>query len=179
MATNDNSREQFRTELEFASAPTRETLRLNYEGAIKFAEAGIKSSFALNGGGLIALPAFIALFKIDPKFASVWIIAAGTMFIVGLISAAVTSFLGYLSAMAGVHSLENRSAATMAKYAAIFKQLQATQPVNLLELEGHIDTLMRRSVRLRKCAVAAGTTSLIAFLGGAVISYWVLILFRP
>ena len=178
MATNDNSREQFRTELEFASAPTRETLRLNYEGAIKFAEAGIKSSFALNGGGLIALPAFIALFKIDPKFASVWIIAAGTMFIVGLISAAVTSFLGYLSAMAGVHGLENRSTATMAKYAAIFKQLQAT-PVNLPELEGHIDTLMRRSVRLRKCAVAAGTTSMIAFIGGAIISYRVLILFRP
>ena len=126
MATSDNNREQFRSELEFASAPIRETLRLNYEGAIKFAEAGIKSSFALNGGGLIALPAFIALFKIDPEFASVWIIAAGTMFIVGLISAAVTSFLGYLSAIAGVHGLENRSAATMAKYAAIFKQLQAT-----------------------------------------------------
>jgi hypothetical protein len=81
MATGDNNRDQFRTELEFASAPMRDTARANYEGAVKFADAAIKSTFALNGGGLVALPAFIALFKIDPKLASVWIIAAGAVFV--------------------------------------------------------------------------------------------------
>jgi hypothetical protein len=102
----DGIREQFRAELEFAIAPLREDNHANYEGAVKFAETAIKSAFALNGGALVALPALIALFKIDPQRVLLWVIIAGAVFVVGLISAAATAFLGYLSAMAAAHSIE-------------------------------------------------------------------------
>src|SRR5262249_31738 len=96
-------REKFRADLEFMAAPVRESARLHYECAMKFADAGIKSLFTLNGGGLVALPAFIALLKIEPKqTASVWIIVAAAVFVFGLILAACTSLLGYFSAMAAV-----------------------------------------------------------------------------
>jgi hypothetical protein len=45
----------------------RDEMRANYDGALKFAEAAIKSAFALNGGGAVALPALTALLKIEPK----------------------------------------------------------------------------------------------------------------
>jgi hypothetical protein len=131
--TGDGIRENFRTELEFAIASLREDNHANYEGAIKFAETAIKSAFALNGGALVALPALIALFKIDPQRVVLWVIIAGAVFVVGLISAAATAFLGYLSAMAAVHSIEAQMRVTAATYAAIYQQ-QAS-PVDVAALE--------------------------------------------
>jgi hypothetical protein len=101
-----DAREQFRTELEFALMPLRDEKRANYDGALTFAEAAIKSAFALNGGGIVALPALTALLKIEPKPAATCIIVAVGAFVVGLVCAAATSFLGYLSAMTNVHGLE-------------------------------------------------------------------------
>src|SRR6516165_1550708 len=114
----DDMRAKYRTDLEFATAHLRADSRSNYESAVKLADAGIKSVFALNGGGLIALPAFIALFKVEPQLARNWIIGAGAVFIAGLILAALTSLFGYLSAMIAHESVENSIQATGAIYAA-------------------------------------------------------------
>jgi len=76
-------RERFRDDFEFAVAPLRADARANYEGALKFADSGIRALFGLNGGGLIALPAFAALFKTDMHAAAVWIVCAVAMFVVG------------------------------------------------------------------------------------------------
>jgi hypothetical protein len=149
--TPEKIRDQFRTELEFAIAPMREDNRANYEGAIKFADTAIKSAFALNGGALIALPALIALFKIDPQRVGSWVIIAGAVFVVGLIGAAATAFLGYLSAMSAAHSIETQMRATLAKYTALYQQ-QAS-PVDVAALERDQVTLGGRSISLRRAAV--------------------------
>jgi hypothetical protein len=120
--TPNELREQFRTELQFAVGPMHESSRSNYEGALKFADAAIKAVFALNGGGLIAFPAFIALFKIDAQLHARSIIAAGAIFVLGLICGALTTLFGYLSAMTAVESHRHLVDATTAKYAAIFQQ---------------------------------------------------------
>jgi hypothetical protein len=120
--TPNEVRKQFRTELQFALGPIYETSRANYEGALKFADAAIKAVFALNGGGLIAFPAFIALFKIDAQLHARSIIAAGAIFVLGLICGALTTLFGYLSAMTAVESHRHLVDATTAKYAAIFQQ---------------------------------------------------------
>ncbi|HET8974636.1 MAG TPA: hypothetical protein VFN63_15265, partial [Pseudolabrys sp.] len=99
MATIFEAQEQYRAEMEFAATPIRDAARMNYEGAIEFANAAIKSVFAINAGGLVAFPAFIALLKIDAQLASGWIIAAGAVFVIGLTSAALASLFGYFSAM--------------------------------------------------------------------------------
>ncbi len=170
-------REQFRAELEFATAPMHADSRSNYDAATKYAEAAIKSVFALNGGGLLALPALITLFKIDLKPAAPWIIAAGAVFIAGLICAAFTSFLGYLSAMATVHSIEDQVTLQIVKHAETY-QYKAT-PVDVQKLEQRRDRLAGRSIFLRHAAVATGVVSLAAFIVGAVISGGLLVTFRP
>jgi hypothetical protein len=43
------NRERFRDDYGFAVAPLREEARTNYEGALKFADSGIKAMFGLNG----------------------------------------------------------------------------------------------------------------------------------
>jgi hypothetical protein len=171
----DGIREQFRAEHEFAIASLRADNHANYEGAIKFAETAIKSAFALNGGALVALPALIALFKIDPQRVVLWVIIAGAVFVVGLTSAAATAFLGYLSAMAAAHSIEAQMRVTEATYAAIYQQ-QAS-PVDALKRDQV--TLGKHSVYLRKAAVATGIASLVAFVIGAGFSGFVLVFFRP
>jgi hypothetical protein len=100
----------------------RDEMRTNYDGALKFAEAAIKSAFALNGDGAVALPALTALLKIEPKPAATCIVVAVGAFVVGLVCAAATSFRGYLSAMTNVYGLEQSARATIVRYATTFKQ---------------------------------------------------------
>jgi hypothetical protein len=142
----------------------RDEKRANYDGALTFAEAAIKSAFALNGGGIVALPALTALLKIEPKPAATCIIVAVGAFVVGLICAAATSFLGYLSAMTNVHGLEQSARATIVRYASIFKQPLQT-PIDVKET-----FLIARSVKLRRAAVCTSVASLVAFIVGAVTS---------
>ena len=100
-------REQFRDDYEFAMRPFRDILGANYDNAIKFAD-GIKALFSLNGGGLIALPAFATLFKPDMRTAAVWIGWAMVAFVIGLVGAALTSLFGYKSAIEAVEATHNR-----------------------------------------------------------------------
>jgi hypothetical protein len=174
----DDTRTKYRADLEFATNPMRADARTNYESAVKFADAGIKSAFALNGGGLIAAPAFIALFKVDPQLARNWIVGAGGVFVLGLICAALTSFFGYLSAMTAGWSINASVEAMGAEYAAAYRQ----QPISMADLQSlkqRSNALSSRSVSLRSVAVAAAVVSLICFIVGALISGYLLINFRP
>jgi hypothetical protein len=174
----DDTRAKYRADLEFATNHLRDDSRSNYESAVKFADAGIKSTFALNGGGLIALPAFVALFKLDAQLASNWIISAGVVFVLGLISAALTGLFGYLSAMLGHESFQETIQATGAKYAAAYQQ-QPVLAADVQAMEQRSKILSDRSTRLRNVALAAAVMSLLCFIIGAVISGCLLIGFRP
>ena len=59
---------------------TRNEERQNYDAALRWADAGIKALFGLNGGGLIALPAFAALFKVDMLASGSYVLAAGIVY---------------------------------------------------------------------------------------------------
>ena len=175
--TNGDPSDKFRVELEVITAPLRSNLQSNYEAAIKFADGAIKSAFALNGGSLIGVPAFIALFKIDAKVAAVSIMAAGAMFVVGLIFATLASLLGYLASMTGVRSINNSLRATISGYETAYRQTAST--ANVQALEQRARTLFDRSIWLRRLTVGAGAASLTSFVIGAAISGYVLVNFQP
>jgi hypothetical protein len=73
--------------------------------------------------------------------------------------------------------MEEQLNAITHRYAVHFKQ--HVTPVDVPKLEKLAASLGSRSIHLRKCAVAAGIASLIAFIAGATISGSVLICFRP
>jgi hypothetical protein len=169
-------RQQYRDDYEFAIGPLRDGARSNYEAALKFADSGIRALFGLNGGGLIALPAFAALFKTDMHAAAVWIVCAVVAFVVGLTSAALTCLFGYMSAMTTLEATHNTLAATGTKYTRHYQQLPET-PTTADEIKTAEDAAARlttRSIRLRILAVALSIVSLLAFIIGACFAGWAL-----
>jgi hypothetical protein len=165
----ESVRKQFRDDYEFAVGPLRDNVRANYEGALKFADSGIRTLFSLNGGGLIALPAFAALFKTDMHTAAVWIVSAMVAFVIGLTSAALTSLFGYMSAMKSVEATHSLLSATGAKYARHYQQAPETTTIGdeIKASEEAAGQYTTRSIRLRTLAVAVSIFSLLAFIVGA------------
>jgi hypothetical protein len=168
-------RRQFRDDHEFALAPLRAAVLANYESATKFAESGIKALFALNGGGLIALPTFAALFKTDLHGATALILcAAAGMFVLGLIGAALTCLCGYLSAMMATESTNHNVRAVSLKYSRHYQQISET-PTIADEIKAVEDAVAKgeaRFLQIRKLAVVFGAASLAAFTVGACLALW-------
>jgi hypothetical protein len=54
--------------------------------ALEFASNAMRAMTYLNGGGLVAIPAAVALFKTDPAKAKYDLIVAGLFFVAGLLS---------------------------------------------------------------------------------------------
>jgi hypothetical protein len=172
----ESDRRRFRDEHDFTIAPLRDEARTNYDGALKFADAGLKALFGLNGGGLIALPAFVALFKADPRSAALWIIAAMIAFVLGLTANAAACLFGYWSAMKAVEALNGASQSANIKYALHYKQL-AAQPDFALQaqkLDQKAEKDFSKSSLLRRTAVTFCLTSLVAFIIGACFAGWAL-----
>lgn len=63
-----------------------------HQSAIIFAHTAIKSGYLLNGGGLLALPAFVGLFKISLGNA---VIASAIFFFIGLCLAAAANISAF------------------------------------------------------------------------------------
>ena len=83
--------DQWRTEL----APVDAQIALATESATSLALTGLRSGYLLNGGALIALPAFIEIFnKFKIGDTNLFVFAA-VPFVLGLIMCAVANFLGY------------------------------------------------------------------------------------
>jgi hypothetical protein len=162
-------RERFRVDYQFAVSPLRDDARLNYDGALKFADSGIKALFGLNGGGLIALPAFATLFKTEIHAVLPWVATAMVTFVVGLIAAALICFFGYVSAMKAVESALSSVIATSAAYALHHGQIDQTPnlPSEIQAASDAAKRLAASSMRFRGWAVAAGVLSLAAFIVAA------------
>jgi hypothetical protein len=65
--------------------------------ASEFAQSAIKAGFLLNGGGLIAIPAIVALFKLDAEKGFWPLFATGGTFVLGLVVTWSASLCGYLA----------------------------------------------------------------------------------
>ncbi len=171
-------REAYRDDLEFAAAPLRADRIENYQAALKFADSGIRSLFVLNGGGLVALPAFLALFKIEVRIAAVWVLLGGALFVLGLITSALTTLLSYWSAMAAMESMYLQLTNSGALYARTYGQVPTpATDEEIASTDRDAQRLERTSIRLRTWAVIAAIVSLAAFVGGTTVSGVVLSLY--
>jgi hypothetical protein len=56
------------------------------KSAYELAASAMRAITYLNGGGLVAIPAAVALFRADPQKAKYHLIAAGLLFVAGLVS---------------------------------------------------------------------------------------------
>ncbi len=83
--------DQWRTEL----APVDAQIALATESATSLALTGLRSGYLLNGGALIALPAFIEIFKKLESGDTDLFVFAAIAFVLGLITCTVANFLGY------------------------------------------------------------------------------------
>lgn len=88
-------REERESELRSLIEDTREFNR----SASEFAQSAIKTSFLLNGGGIVAIPAIIALFKIETANLSTRLAITFGFFVLGLIASWWTSFFAYFSSV--------------------------------------------------------------------------------
>ena len=83
--------DQWRTEL----APIDAKIALATQSATSLALTGLRSGYLLNGGALIALPAFIEIFnKLKPGDTDL-IEFMAIPFVIGLIACAIANFIGY------------------------------------------------------------------------------------
>jgi hypothetical protein len=174
----ESVRKQFREDHEFAIGPLRDKARSEYDGALKFADGGIRSLFSLNGGGLIALPAFVKLFETDMHGATAWFVGAAIlMFVAGLIAAALVSLLGYFSAMKGNESAQLNMTAISTKYATHYGQIPetSTTEAGIKAAESTAKKHTARSILLRTIAVTSSVVSLVAFITGACLAAWALV----
>lgn len=85
--------DQWRTEL----APVDAQIALAAESATSLALTGLRSGYLLNGGALIALPAFVEIFKKLNAGDAGFFIFAAIPFVLGLITCTAANFLGYKS----------------------------------------------------------------------------------
>ena len=75
-------------------SPVEEELLETHRSAVGIAQMVLRSGFLVNGGALIALPAFIALFQVD---ASMLVIAAVGCFVAGLLSCGAGAIGAFLT----------------------------------------------------------------------------------
>jgi hypothetical protein len=81
------------------------------ERAIQFASKALQALTYLNGGGLLAIPAVVALFKSDPLSARHQIILTAASFVVGLVcivAAQVCAFFTFARRMEAEHWFEQQ-----------------------------------------------------------------------
>ncbi len=96
MAAKD-IREEFRQERENEMWPLLEDYRDAGKEAFEFMRGALKSAFILNGGGIIAIPAIIALFDLDAQKMFKSLMVTGLLFISGLVAAWVANFFVFFA----------------------------------------------------------------------------------
>ena len=100
--------DQWRTEL----APIDAKIALAIQSATSLAQTGLRSGYILNGGALIALPAFIEIFgKFEPNNTRAYTFSA-IFFVLGLITCVIANFLGYKSVNTAAEAQEHARAWT-------------------------------------------------------------------
>ncbi len=84
--------DEFWKEWEASQRPIRDVIRLSEEAALEFSKLGIRSLLLLNGGALIALPAFATFSGTPDKELMFWSVAS---FAVGLVTCMIGLLLAY------------------------------------------------------------------------------------
>jgi hypothetical protein len=128
----------------------------------------IKSGFILNGGGVIAIPASIALFNLDAERLIPLLILTGGLFVGGICSAAVASIFAFLALAHKADSCYSNAVHTARVLEGKYFLLQAEAMAREAEIA------RRRAARLRAwwtserfVAMFCCLVSVALFIGGA------------
>jgi len=90
-------RKEYREERESEMAADLEAAKIGESSAVAFAQTAIKSGFILNGGGMIAIPAIVALFNLDAEKLLHQLFLTGGLFVGGLCSASIASICAFFA----------------------------------------------------------------------------------
>lgn len=142
-----------------------ENAHINFVSAMRFADQLVRGGLALNGGALIALPPFAALFKVNPQVAFISLGCAAVAFVIGLFAAGLVSGFGYLGATAMMNSSLSRI--DFDRYSKTSGDLHLMK-----EAQAVVDAEFKSSKKFELWAKIAGVVTLVSFAIGSVCSAW-------
>jgi len=157
--------ERWRTEVQ----PVHEEKERSREMAFGFAKMAIQTMFLLNGGALIAFPAFAGLVGAAFKeHISIFLLSAGG-FVTGLVFIAITGLLAYISMDADTEAIRQRE--EIVKIDLIKAQNPDGFTPDMQKIQDEAkqarDASYQRAVGLRRRALGLGIGSMFAFVFGA------------
>jgi len=160
--------DQWRTEL----APIDAMIALGTQSATKFALTGLRSGYLLNGGALIALPAFIEIFNKFKPGDTVLTEFMAIPFVIGLIASAIANFLGYKCVNTAVTAQEElrswRSLQVTQLYFPSKDKVSTAKKVKLSK--DKCDVLFRKTRNEEKIGIIFFISSLSFFVIGVIYS---------
>lgn len=167
--------ERRRTYLEHYKAELEPQYRYSVESdraSVGFAQSGIRSMYILNGGALVALPAFHALLKESPTYTSEPLLWAALAFVIGLALSGITSLLAYLAqsavSEAVSHVISWRAISVNESY---WPREEGKKPTAVEEIDAEKKQAKRWRKRFNWFAwpgVACAAAALTAFVFGAI-----------
>ena len=179
----NDEHQRFRARLDFylaeleavrtQTSPFHELRLEAFRALTSYAQSALKAAFLLNGGALIAVPAFQRL--IDSHGQAGWYNLSNilALFVVGLIFCTIASLFAFLSAQ---H--ETNLAATWFEYATDLVTAQfrraADSTIALPDEAAHLKSVRkfrRRSSLYRQLAICSGVLSIGGFGAGAYLAY--------
>ncbi|MFQ5853518.1 MAG: hypothetical protein ACE5JU_23415 [Candidatus Binatia bacterium] len=167
--------ERRRTYLEHYKAELEPQYRYSVESdraSVGFAQSGIRSMYILNGGALIALPAFHTLLKDSPTYTSESLMWSAGAFVIGLLFSGVTSLLAYLAQSATTEAVSRAITwRTISVNETYWPRDQATKPTADEEIDAEKKKerqWRRRFVWFAWLGVGSSVAALAAFVAGAV-----------
>jgi len=153
--------------------PHREARKSASEAAVSFAQLGLKSCLLLNGGALIALPAYVSL---DDACQGPLIVLAAASFVAGLVAGAIATLFAYQTMVFQTLALSHLEAESAFRVRAQYHPPEAVVELEkAAEQEREAQGVVARSERCRLAGVACYLVTTGGFVCGstlALISVW-------
>lgn len=158
--------ERWRTDV----VPLHEAAERSRDMAFGFAQTAIRSMFLLNGGALVAVPAFAELVGTAFQENMTALLLSGSGFVAGLILIAITTLLAYTSMDADAEAIRQDQEVVKINLNRAQNPKSYTNKLKKQQSEAEAARLKfgRRSAKLRTWALCLGVGSMGAFIFGAV-----------
>jgi hypothetical protein len=161
-------RKEYREERESEMAADLEAAKIGESSAVALAQMVIKSGLMLNGGGMIAIPAIVALFNLDAEKLFHQLFLTGGLFVGGLCSASIAGICAFFA-------LAHKADTFYSSAVRTAHALQAKYfPAQAQEMAQQAEVVHRRAARLRVwwlteryLAILLCLASVALFIGGA------------
>jgi hypothetical protein len=160
-------REEYRAERESEMRADLDASLAAAKAATDFAQSVLKAGFWLNGGGMIAIPAIVTLFKLDAPTLFWMLLSTGAAFIVGLLVTWIASLCGFFALANRSDSAYNSAVRTArnleAKY---FPFAKAEMEAQARAAESTAKSFAVKFLRLRRVAIVLCFVAMMAFIVG-------------